>query len=205
MPQNIGIFFVKFITFLIFCAVGIWVGLKVLPVLIDLQHSGRLVRWQLLESQQKFQQIVDANENGVWVQAENGKYYVYYSVFCKDVVCGKWLESTSPSIFYFQSAKLITSGCKSTYEFYGQGSDGVEPKYPPQKTANPLECAVVRWREPYNGAESLVYYVLLDNGDLWMWNHSPNLRTIFGLLIACSLIGLSSGIIIWFYIQKGFF
>jgi hypothetical protein len=200
MPQNVGIFFVKFITFILFCAVGIWAGLKVLPVLTDLQYSGRLVQWQLLESEQKFRQIVDASENGVWVQAENGKYYVYYSVFCKAVICGKWLETTSPSIFYFQSAKLITSGCKSTYEWF----DEVEPKYPPQKTANSLECAVVRWREPYNGAESLVYYVLLDNGDLWMWNHSPDLQITFWLLIACSLIGLSSGIVIWFYIQKVF-
>jgi len=204
MIQNVGSFFIKLITFFLFGAAGIWAGLKVFSIGTDLQDSGRFVQWQLLDSEQTFRQIVDASENGVWVQAENGKYYVYYSVFCKAVTCGKWLETTSPSVFYFQSAKLITSGCKATYESYGQGFDGVEPKYPPQKTANPRECAVVRWHEPYNGAESLVYYVLLDNGQLWTWNHSPDLSMAFLFFIVCPLIGLILGIIIWFVLQKSF-
>ena len=71
--------------------------------------------------------------------------------------------------------------------------------------ANPLECTVVEWHDPYNGAESLVYYVLLDNGDLWMWNHSPNLRQVFVLIIVCPLIGLLLGVLVWLVVQKVFF
>lgn len=202
--RNLGIFFIKLLALLMFCAIGIWAGLRVFSVLTDLEYSGKLVRWQLLESQQKFHQIVNADQRGVWVQADNGKTYVYYSVFCDYVICGNWQESTPPSQVDQLSEHLLRSGCNASYRYYGKEFDRVEPKYPPQPAANPLECTVVEWHEPYNGAESLVYYVLLENGDLWMWNHSPNLRRLFGLFIVCPLIGLISGIIVWFVLQKGF-
>jgi hypothetical protein len=202
--RNVGIFFIKFLVFLMFCVIGSSAGLRVFSVLSDLEYSGTLVRWQWLESRQKFHQIVNADQKGVWVQADNGKTYIYYSVFCDYVICGKWQESTPPSQIDLLSEHLLRSGCKAAYRYYGKEFDSVEPKYPPETAASPLECTVVEWREPYNGAESLVYYVLVDNGDLWMWNHSPSLRRLFGLFIVCPLIGLILGIIVWFVLQKGF-
>jgi hypothetical protein len=198
-------FFVKLLTFLLCVVLGAWAGFKSLTVITDLEYSGKFVQWQLLESQQKFLQIVDTSEGGVWARAENGKTYVYHSVFCDYEICGQWMQSTPPSEIDRLSEQLLRSGCDSSYRYYGKEFQSIEPKYPPQAAANPLECTVVEWHDPYNGAESLVYYVLLDNGDLWMWNHSPNLRQVFVLIIVFPLIGLLVGILVWLVVQKVFF
>ena len=129
---------------------------------------------------------------------------MYKSDFCDETVCREWIESKPYSEFNAGMQNIISSGCENTYQYYGTGLNGVEPRYLSQHTATPLQCAVSIEHDPYNGAETLTYYVLLDNGVMWMWKHKPDLLREIEIFLACALAGLITGIIIWFQLQKRF-
>ena len=130
-------FFVKLLTFLLCVVLGAWAGFKSLTVITDLEYSGKFVQWQLLESQQKFLQIVDTSEGGVWAMAENRKTYVYQSVFCDYEICGQWMQSTPPSEIDRLSEQLLRSGCASSYRYYGKEFHKYRAKIPAANGGQP--------------------------------------------------------------------
>lgn len=202
MFQKAGNVFINLIVFLIFSIAGIWLGFKAFQLWQKVDSTGIFVRWQPLNGQPKFEHIIYAHSWEVWAHATTGADYVYRTGACDKMTCDQWIEAKTDYQFDPGMQQIIRSGCSHSYQFYDdRGSfTGVQPRYPPQDTANPMECVVAIEHNPYNGAESQIYYVLLDNGDVWMWKYIPDLQKEFILFFALPLTGLVVGILIWYFL-----
>ncbi|HXQ35108.1 MAG TPA: hypothetical protein VN843_13925 [Anaerolineales bacterium] len=204
MFQNPGFFLVKLLTFFLFIIIGIWLGFMAFQLWLRVDATDIFVRWQQLKGQQKFEHIFYAHSWEVWAHAITGTDYVYRTGACDEMKCYEWLEAKSDTHFDLGMQQIIRSGCQHSYHYYINSDplSRLKPRYPPQHTASPAECVLVIEHNPYNGAESQIYYVLLDNGDIWMWKYIPDLSGEFILFFAFPLAGLIIGIIIWYRFQK---
>ncbi len=193
---------IKLAIFILFCAVGIAIGFAAAGYWTNLNHSGAFVKWQLLDSPLKFKHLVATSASEIWAYAEDGSFYMYKSDFCNDTpgkTCGQWLELDPESEFGPEMKKLIRSGCEAVYDYYS-----VESRYPPQPEASPTECAITQTNDPFFGTTTLTYYVLLDNGKVWMWKHKPDIEKEIILSLFINLSGLILGIIVWFIFRQKF-
>jgi hypothetical protein len=202
MVQKAGIFLVKLIIILLFCAFGIALGFTAAGYWAKLDYAGAFVKWQLLDNPQKFRQFVYANESEIWAFAENGMFYMYKSDFCDDTpgeVCGEWMELDPHGEFDSGIKNVINSGCEATFDYYS-----VETRYPPKTEASPTECVITQAHDPFFGTTTLTYYVLLDDGKVWMWKHKPDFEKIPIISLSLNLTGLMIGIIAWLFFRKRF-
>jgi hypothetical protein len=207
MVQKIGIFLFKLLTLSLFSVAGIRLGIVAFQVWLKIDASGIFVRWQLLESPQKFRHLIYASQNEVIAQNENGKYYIYQSDPCYETVgtiCDKWVESQPGLEFDSLTKRIVESGCKSAYEYYTNDidySDFANPRYPPRHESTLSECVIKLEFHP-DGGEILNYYVLLDNGEVWKWIHKSIALQNLIYAIGWAPVGLIIGLIAWYRFQK---
>ena len=202
MSDKIRTFLINLSTFILFSAIGIWIGMVANQAWSALERSGKFVTWQLLDSPLKFRQFVDANESEIWAVAENDKFYMFKSDFCTNTpgeACGSWQERDPHGEFDSGIKTIIKSGCQAVYDYYL-----VETRYPPQTESTPRECIVTMAHDPFFGSMTLTYYVLLDNGNVWMWKHKPDFGKEILTSLSISAAGLMIGIIVWFILRKRF-
>ncbi len=201
--NKIGAFLSRLVVFILFGMAGMMLGFAVTGYWVNLENSGMFVQWKLLDSPLKFQQFVYSNESEIWGYAENGRFYMYKTEFCQDTpgeACGKWIELDPHGKFVPEIKNVIGSGCKAVYDYYL-----VESRYPPQTEASPLECMITQVHHPFFGTTGLTYYVLLDNGQVWMWKHKPDLINSFKITVYGTLAGLLAGILAWWLLKEKLF
>jgi hypothetical protein len=164
--------------FVLFCILGIIVGIGIGYGALILGANGLFSSWELLNGDQQFENIVSADSQTVWARASDGKLYSW-DTNCLRENCKQWVEVKEiPEDFYSpQETLVISDSCPL--------DDNVR-----KAPGNVVECAHVVLRGPDYGVE--VYYALLDNGKIWMWEHfgssidlavAPVLGGFFGLII----------------------
>ena len=164
--------------FILFCLLGIIVGIGLGYGVLILDSNGLFSSWELLNGNQQFEKIISANPQRIWAQATDGNVYSW-NTNCNKENCNKWIETKeSPEIIYETEKLEISASCKN---------DLVFQRDPP---GNVIECVHVAVREADFGME--VYYALLDGGKIWMWEHfgssidlevAPVFGGFFGLII----------------------
>jgi hypothetical protein len=144
--------------FVLFCILGIIVGIGLGYGALILGANGLFSSWESLNGNQQFEKIISADTQTVWARASDGKTYSW-DTNCLRENCKQWVEVKEiPEDFYSpQETLVISDSCTPV--------DGVR-----KAPGNVIECAHVKLRGPDYGGE--VYYALLDNGKIWMWEHS---------------------------------
>ncbi len=141
------------------------------PLLLP-QHED--MPWQLLENSNRVSHIIGTKGyDGILVQIEDGKYYSYFinSRFVDGVCdgnneknkCKVWMKVEQSSIWDWPNDKKIDCSFKSVNQ-----SPFLQPPPPLAKDSVPIECAYNNNEQPHV-SHSRVYYALLDNGELWMY------------------------------------
>jgi hypothetical protein len=143
--------------FVLFCILGIIVGVGIGYGALILGANGLFSSWELLNGDQQFENIVGADTQTVWARASDGKTYSW-DTNCLRENCKQWVEVTEipEDIYDPQETLVINDSCPL--------DDNVR-----KAPGNVIECAHVELRGPDYGVE--VYYALLDNGKIWMWEH----------------------------------
>ena len=203
MLRKIGFFLRSVLTFILFSALGIAMGMLALAAWIRLESTGIFVRWQPLDSSLKFQHLPYANQNDVVAQAEDRNYYLYDSGTCDittDRICGEWVGWPPDRQFNSFRDTIVESGCTSAF---GDDTNDLsysmyaKPRYTPQNESAPRECVISLEYYPTGGA-TLTYYALLENGKIWKWMHKSAAMQYLGHAVLFVLAGLVIGIILWF-------
>lgn len=168
-----------------FIVVGIVVGCILGYIFVVLDEAGAFSKasWELLDSPLKFQHIVDATTRKVWAKTEENKFY------CLGIPdCDQWTETEEVSLNSheeYDHTTISKNTCKP---------DGII-KYPRDPQGNVIECAL---STVYFGVEtrSIVYYALLDDGTIWVWESSGPWYVGFGMFVQVlfPFIGLILGL-----------
>lgn len=185
---KVGSVLFKVIALIVLSIAGVWIAGIITGQWFRLEVSGAFVKWKMLDGPQKFQKIVNVQDFELRAQAENGKVYSYTT---------EWKEWQPDPNHVDRGFNDISTDCEDLYWFHA-----ASPRYPPQGAGTPVQCGVVNTHHPTAGTVDEAYYVLLDDGSIWMWRHTRDpqqeIITFFGGL----LIGLIAGIITWFLIQR---
>lgn len=187
---KVGNVLFKLLTLVIFAAAGVWVAALVMSQWYRLEVSGTFVKWKSLDGPQNFQKIVHVHDFDLRAQADDGKIYSYTT---------EWKEWQPDPGYVDAGSNDIRSDCEAVYSFHGMIS-----RYPSQASGAPTQCGVYERRHPVAGSVDMAYYVLLDNGTIWMWRHTRDVQGEFVIFLAGLFIGLIVGIIVWLMIQKWF-
>ncbi len=178
----------KLITLVILAIAGVWIAALIMGRWYSLELSGSFVKWNELDSLQKFNKIVNVDDFELRAQAADGKVYSYTTT---------WKEWQPEPGNIDRGSNAISTDCDSLYRFHA-----VLPRYPPPEAGMPVQCGVVKSMHPMAGSVDTAYYVLLDNGNLWMWRHTRDPQQEYVILFAGLFIGLIAGIIVWSPTQK---
>lgn len=201
--KTIGGFLAKLGIFLLFCAVGLGLGLAVSGYFANLEQSGAFAKWQLLDDPQKFQHLshVDAYEdyNGLDVRAETSDGTIYRYIFkscgtSQAQTCGSWLPSEPYSGNDQTTDQLLRSGCQAAAEHYS--FYGIRFKLPREAGAA-FECGVQLEHDPFWGVSTRTLIVLSETGKVWMLVYKPDLGKELQIIAAGALVGLIAGISAW--------
>lgn len=187
---KVGNVLFKLLALVIFAAAGAWVASLIMGWWYSLEVSGDFVKWKSLESPQKFQEIVNVEHFHLRARADNGTIYAYTT---------EWKEWKPEPGDGENSGYQISSNCESVYGFAG-----VQSRYPPPEAVAPVECGISVAYHPLAGFVDMAYYVLLDNGEIWMWRHTRDPQQEIVIFLAGLFIGLIVGIIVWLMMQKWF-
>ena len=172
---------------------GILIGIALGYSFVTLDNEGAFGggSWKLLESPFQFKHISDATTRKIWAKTEENKFY------CLGFPgCDKWAETEEVSLNSheeYDHTTISKNTCKP---------DGII-KYPRDPQGNVVECAL---SIIYFGVEtrSMVYYALLDDGTIWVWESSGPWRVGLGMfvLLISPFIGLVLGLLAFKGFQK---
>ncbi|GEM_PF-6400697 len=193
--QKIKKILLSVFSFTIFSSLGIITGLGIGKVVLQLENEGLFSSWKLLDSSQEFETILEATTQTIWAQSIDGYLYTWNSNCYLEISCDQWTE-----------AKEIPQDIHDFWETPMEKSDSCpnrDYKYLGAPPGNLIECARSWLAGPEFG--EIVYYALLDNGEIWTWHHSSSM--IFNMIIVpliCGPFGLFIGIgaFIIFMVQR---
>lgn len=181
-----------FVAFLLLLFVGAIAGFKIGSHFVDLQSSGVFASWKLLDGPYKFKEIVDANSSMVWVKAIDGKIY---SWDCQYHEC-RWIE-----------VENVPADAHENYQGMGEQPLNKGDTCPADESFAPseeppgkiVECALGWYRATDAGFGS--YFVLLEDGTIWSWQHTSDVINASMTIIPLSVLdGLLVGSAIFFII-----
>jgi ABC-type antimicrobial peptide transport system permease subunit len=164
--------------FVLFCILGIIVGIGMGYGALILHSNGLFSSWELLNSDQQFEKIIRADTQTVWARASDGKVYSW-DTNCIRENCNQWVEVKEIPEAIDDPQETLVIGASCTLR------NGVR-----KAPGNVIECAHVKLRGPDYGVE--VYYALLAGGKIWMWEYfissidlevAPVFGGFFGLII----------------------
>ncbi len=187
----------KILTSLLFLALftgsGIGVGLGVGYAVTVFQHEGLFSSWRHMDSLLNFIEIVDVTTSEIWAKSDNGKLYLWESNCYRDIPCNRWIY---PDILPGDEPEswgrpmLKADSCENLdFKFRFQ-------RNPPEEV---IECARGWVAGPEFGV--LVYYALLENGDIWEWKYSNSMIGDFYIGFCSTSAGLILGIVVGFVIM----
>jgi len=163
--------------FVLFCILGIIVGIGIGYGMLILDAYGIFSSWELLNGNQQLEKIMSADTQTVWARASDGKVYSW-DTNCFRENCNQWVEVKEiPKDIDDWERLVISNSCTL--------GNGVR-----KAPGNVIECAHVVLSGPDFG--TTVYYVLMDGGKIWMWEHTnssiglevaPVFGGFFGLII----------------------
>ncbi|MFN8425811.1 MAG: hypothetical protein U0X93_05155 [Anaerolineales bacterium] len=174
--------------FVIFIISGAVLGFLAGSIAADISNTSALSSWELLDSPQKFETIVDVTSQTIWAQSEDGKLYSWNFICYGDIQCMQWVETSDvPNDIhdFGENPMEKSTSCKTT------SSNPV--KQPPGKL---VECARGWYAGPEYG--QVTYYALLEDGKIWALQTSSSLIVDTVLPIVYSFGGLVLSIIGFF-------
>jgi hypothetical protein len=180
-------FLVSLLIFVVFPGFGLAIGINIGKNMAYSMREGYGASWKILNSSIKFKKIVEATSKSVWAQASDGKLY-YYPFRCyEDSECNQWIETqVVPDDIHFGESPVVKGiSCPYADKF----------KYLKSPPGNMIECVqsfsygmdiVPGW---------IVYYALIDDGNIWAWSYSDSMldSLLYNGLGSCS--GLLLGIV----------
>jgi hypothetical protein len=185
---------VRLLKFLGYILLGVLVANIIGLIYFKLETGGLFVRWELLESTIKPQHIILSNADSVFVLGEDAKYYSYKHSSCENMsnpVCYQWVKASTS--YNFDSGLQNYSGCDPDVGFEDFSGKRIEHKYPPTNVAPPTECRFVYQLKPDGFEKTTVYYVLLANGELWMWKQTVGALEWLPIILIASFLGFIVG------------
>ena len=175
--QQAKSFFLSLLLFIVFSVLGIAVGFSAGYSIVVLDNEGLFSSWKLLNGSLKFEQIIDATSQTVWAQTKDGKFYSW-NFNCLN--CNQWVETQEvPTDLYdFGERSMIKDVTCETrgHKFF---------RKPP---GNIVECARGWFAGPEFG--TVAYYALLEDGEIWTWQHSSSMIFDIVVPIFFLLVGL---------------
>lgn len=181
---------IKLISLILLAVAGVWIAAIIMSQWFRLELSGTFVKWKLLEFPQSFQKIVNVDDFELRAQAEDGTVYSYTT---------EWKEWQPDPGYIDRGSSSISTDCEDLYWF-----EAVPSRYPQLEAGAPAQCGVFVRMHPTAGSVDTAYYVLLENGELWMWRHTRDPQQEILISLAGIFVGLIAGIIAWFPVQKWF-
>lgn len=158
--QKLKSFFLSILYFVVFCVLGLIVGVGIAYGFLILGGQGVFSSWELLKGDHQFEKIITADNQTVWAQASDGKVYSW-NTNCYRENCDQWIQANevpkNDSEYYSGETIDIGSSC---------GADDRVRNAPGEV----VECARVVVKMADFG--TTVYYALLDDGQIWMWQHT---------------------------------
>jgi hypothetical protein len=181
--QKLKKFFLSLFFFVIFCVLGLIVGVGGGYGVLILGGQGAFSSWELLKGDHQFEKIITADNQTVWVQASDGKVYSW-NTNCYRENCNQWVEvkEIPKNDSEYSSGTTIDIGSSCGTDDRVQNAPG-----------KVVECAKVI--ESMADFGMTVYYALLDDDQIWMWKHSGS-NIEFELIPLCGgFLGIVAGII----------
>jgi len=166
--------------FVFFCILG--VAIFVMIALVD--YQGAFVTWVPLDSHLKFTRIVDANSLTIRAQTIDTRLYSFHlDNFCiTQSECNQWVEIKEISDLNYAGNPLIERGISC--------NELKHPMFFREPPGNIVECihaeefAIPEMR-------SIVYYVLLDDGSILVWDFTNSFTKSRGIVTTGFLILLT--------------
>ncbi len=166
-------------------------------VIVSLYNQGFFTHWRLLKSPYKISHIVGTDGfDRILVQTDGGKHFFYFSdsgeafgqCDARKDRCEVWVEVESPSIEKW-SQESKTDCSFQDIDLWNS------PSSPPPlvRTSDPIECTFVFSGSPSGGKHYRRYYVLLDNGQVWMWKIEHDAIDDYLIYLAMLILGIFVG------------
>jgi len=176
-------FFLSLFYFIAFCILGWFIGAGIGYGFLILDAQDTFSSWELLSGNHQFEKIVSADSQTVWAQASDGKVYSW-NTNCYLENCNQWVEAKEipENDFEYDTGETleISNSCNI--------GDRVQ-KTPGQV----IECA----HFVFSGAGfgTSVYYALLDDGQIWAWEHTNSSIGFEVVPLFFGFLGTITGII----------
>jgi hypothetical protein len=151
--------------------------------------------WKLIESPIKFEHIAQANTRTIWAKTEDNKFY-YKDIYCPGRSdCDQWIEIKEESIDRGEEAGSLTINKDTCIP------NGI--KYPRDPHGIVVECALAE-KSVSVDTRYIVYYALLDDGAVWVWESSGPWYVTFDLwfIVFSPFIGLILGVVMFRSFRK---
>lgn len=154
-----------FVALLLLLFVGAIAGFKIGSYFVDIQSSGVFVSWKLLDGSYKFKEIVDANSSMVWAKTADEKLYSWDCQYHECI----WTE-----------VEKVPADAHENYQGMGEQPLNKGDICPADESFSPseeppgkiVECALGWYRATDAGLGS--YFVLLEDGTIWSWQHTSD-------------------------------
>ncbi len=199
---NLTSFLYNLVQVVLFAILGGVIGFVTGFGIVWLQDKGAFGSWQLLKSPDRVNHIIGTQIfNGILIQTKNGKYFSYpihdrlSTGTCQinNDGCKVWNEVVPTSIDEW------SPDGKTDCSFQSVGSWSSAPLRPSlAKASMPIECAFT-WgfygNYEYRGV-SKIFYVLLDNGELWIYQIKIGVFDYATMEIYGCILGIFIGCII---------
>ncbi len=105
--QKLKSYLLTLFFFVLFCILGIIVGIGLGYGVLILDSNGLFSSWELLNGSQQFEKIIRADTQTVWAQASDGKVYSW-DTNCIRENCNQWVEVKEiPEAIYDPQERLV--------------------------------------------------------------------------------------------------
>ncbi len=147
-----------------------------------IQSTGIMSTWELIESPQKFSEIISADTSAVWAKSTDGIIYKWDVFHCFDSNECAWTKNEKIPLRRDNSLASFLKRNK-TCEF----DEYIAPRDAP---SNMIQCVLAASiDEDWSQA---VYYALLDDGKIWYWIHSRGDLNLNNYILRFTLISVVS-------------
>ncbi len=170
---------------MVFAILGIALAVGFGFLIVVLNDGGAFNSWKLLDSQYKFNEIVDANSYTVWATNTEGKLLYYINrIYCDENDCNQWIETKNVADdAHYGGERPVEKDASCQF-------DSLMFLRKPPGTVT--ECA----RGWYAGPEfgTVTYYALLNDGTIWKWEHHGDRLLYLAMFLCLIPTGFGLGI-----------
>jgi hypothetical protein len=170
----------------IYCLLGVLIGFAVGYGISVLNNDGFFTSWHRLTSGVRFKEITDISSEALWAQATDGTLYSWEFDCFQTPDCNVWTKSKSLPAESPAAGRLVRKSDSCLFPEFRL------MRKPP---SNHLACEQVQILGPEFG--DTYYFVLLEDGSIWLWDFSSSLIVDIHLQLLCPSVGLVIAIIVF--------